>query len=306
MRVGVIGATGFVGSYLVDQLVESGHEPSVLVRHGSEGKLRHASACRITTGEVSSATAVAETVRDCDAVIYNVGILREDRRRGITFEALQFEGVERCVRAARANGVQRFVLMSANGVKKGGTAYQDTKFRAEEVVRNSGLDWTIFRPSVVFGDPRGRMEFATQLYRDMIAPPIPAIGFFKGLRPATGGLLMSPVHVLDVAAAFVRAVEDSTLAGKVIKLGGPESLSWTDMLTRIAAACDKKKLIIPMPIGVMKIAASLLDWLPLFPVTHDQLTMLEEGNTVANDLLSELIGRPPAAFTSENLAYLKS
>lgn len=306
MRVGVIGATGFVGSYLVDQLIQSGHEPSVLVREGSEGKLRHASACRVTTGEVGSATAIAETFRNCDAAIYNVGILREDRRHGITFEALQFEGVERCVRAARANGVQRFVLMSANGVKQGGTAYQDTKFRAEEVVRQSGLDWTIFRPSVVFGDPRGRMEFATQLYRDMIAPPIPAVGFFKGLRPATGGLLMSPVHVLDVAAAFVRAVEDSTLAGKVIKLGGPESLSWTDMLARIATACDKKKLIVPMPIGMMKIAASLLDWLPFFPVTRDQLTMLEEGNTVANDLLSELIGRPPAAFTSENLAYLKS
>ena len=103
------------------------------------------------------------------------------------------------------------------------------------------------------------------------------------------------------------AVElSSPVTGKVIKLGGPESLSWTDMLTRIAAACDKKKLIIPMPIGVMKIAASLLDWLPFFPVTRDQLTMLEEGNTVANDRLSELIGRPPAAFTSENLAYLKS
>jgi NADH dehydrogenase len=306
MRVGVIGATGFVGSYLVDQLIESGHEPSVLVRAGSEDKLRHASECRVTTGEVSSATAIAETCRSCDAIIYNVGILREDRRHGITFEKLQFEAVDRCVRAARANGVQRFILMSANGVKQGGTPYQDTKFRAEEVVRNSGLDWTIFRPSVVFGDPRGRMEFATQLYRDMVAPPIPAIGFFKGLRPETGGLFMSPVHVLDVASAFVRAVEDDSLVDQIIKLGGPESLSWTDMLTRIAAACDKKKLIIPMPIGVMKLAASLLDWLPFFPVTRDQLTMLAEGNTVANELLPELIGRTPTPFTTENLAYLKS
>jgi len=306
MRVAIIGATGFVGSYLLDQLIESGHEPSVLVRAGSDNKLRHAGDCRITTGEVSAQSAVAETCRDCDAIIYNVGILKEDRRRGVTFEELQFEAVKRSVKAARESGVRRFILMSANGVKAGGTAYQDTKFRAEEVMRNSGLEWTVFRPSVVFGDPRGRMEFATQLYRDMIAPPVPAIGFFNGLHPSRGALLMSPVHVTDVATVFVRAVEDDALVGKVIELGGPEALSWSEMLERIAAASGKRKWIIPMPIGLMKLAALLLDWIPAFPVTRDQLTMLAEGNTVEEGMLPELLGKAPAAFSIENLAYLKS
>jgi len=305
MRVGLIGGTGFVGGYLVDKLIESGHVPVVLVRSGSEGKLRQADRCEIITGDIDSPAAIAEVCRGSDAVIYCIGILRENRRRGITFEKLQFEAAEQTVQAARENGVRRFILMSANGVKAGGTPYQDTKFRAEEAVRRSGLEWTIFRPSVIFGDPRGQMEFATQLYQDMIAPPIPAVGFFKGLSPSRGALLMSPVHVTDVAAAFVRAIDDDSLTGQLIELGGPEVLSWTNILVRVAEACGKKKWILPMPVGLMQVAAFLLDWVPVFPVTRDQLTMLAEGNTVDPDVLPGITGRTPIPFTAEHLRYLK-
>ncbi len=305
MRVGLIGGTGFVGGYLVDKLIESGHVPVVLVRPGSEGKLRQADRCEIITGDVDSPRAIAEVCRDSDAIIYCVGILRENRRQGITFEKLQFEAVERTVQSACENGVRRFILMSANGVKAGGTPYQDTKFRAEETVRRSGLKWTIFRPSVIFGDPRGQMEFATQLYQDMIAPPIPAVGFFNGLSPSRGALLMSPVHATDVATAFVRAVDDDSLTGQLIELGGSEALSWTSILVRIAEACGKKKWILPMPVGLMQVAAFLLDWAPVFPVTRDQLTMLAEGNTVDPSVLPGITGRTPTPFTAEHLRYLK-
>jgi NADH dehydrogenase len=304
MRVGLIGGTGFVGGYLVDRLIESGHQPVVLVRSGNEGKLSQANRCEAITGDVDSPSAITEICRGSDVVIYNVGILRENRRQGITFEKLQFEAAERTVKAACENGVRRFILMSANGVKEGGTPYQDTKFRAEQAVRRSGLEWTIFRPSVIFGDPRGQMEFATQLYRDMVAPPIPGIGFFKGLSPSRGQLLMSPVHVTDVATAFIRAVDGDSLAGQLIELGGPEILSWTNILTRIAEACGKKKWILPMPVGLMQMAAFLLDWAPVFPVTRDQLTMLAEGNTVEQDVLPGLTGHTPTPFTAEHLRYL--
>jgi NADH dehydrogenase len=304
VKIAIIGGTGFVGSYIVDALIDAGHEPHVLVRSGSEDKLHRADECRITTGDLGSTEALDSLIAGCDAVIYNVGILREFPRQGITFEALQYLGAEAVAKAAKRAGIRRFLLMSANGIDSAETPYQTTKLRAEAMIRESGLDYTIFRPSVIFGDPRGTMEFATQLYRDMVRAPLPAVGFHTGLSPASGEVVMSPVHVRDVADAFVGALTDDATIGKCFVLGGPEVVSWVEMLERIAEAVGRKKLILPMPIGFMKLGATLLDWLPFFPVTRDQLTMLADGNTAEPDELAALIRREPKAFSPENLSYL--
>ena len=117
---------------------------------------------------------------------------------------------------------------------------------------------------------------------------------------------MSPVHVQDVADAFVTALDDPASIGETYALGGPEALSWTDMLKRVAAAVDRRKLIIPVPINLMRIGATLFDWLPFFPVTRDQLTMLEQNNTCDTEQLTELIKREPKRFDAGNLAYLRN
>ncbi len=306
MRVAIFGGSGFVGSFLVDALIAAGHEPSLMVRLGSESKVKQAERCRLVAGNLSSTTAIDATLQNCDAVIYSVGILKESPKQGITFEELQYNGVMRVAESAKTRGISRFLLMSANGAKSPGTPYQETKFRAEEHVRTSGFDVTIFRPSVIFGEPRGRMEIGTQLYAEMISPPIPAVGFFTGWRPYRGAVAMSPVHVEDVAQAFLTALRESSTIGKTYVLGGPEVLSWAEMLRRIARTVGRKKWILPMPIGIMKLAAALLDWLPFFPVTRDQLTMLAEGNTADPAALAQLIGRQPKAFNEAHLAYLRN
>lgn len=304
MKVAVIGGTGFVGRYIVSALIEAGHSVALLVRPGSAGKLQCPDAVQVTVGDVGSATAVAKTLEGCDAVIYCIGILRESRRNGVTFEALQYEGVVRTVEAAINAGVKHFLLMSANGIKSPGTPYQETKKRAEDVVLASGLDATVFRPSVIFGDPLGAMEIATQLYRQMVRPPIPAAGFYTGWRPAEGQILMSPIHVEDVAAAFVSALGNDDTIGRVFALGGPEEVSWTGMIRRIAEAVGRTKWVLPYPIWLIRIGAALFDWLPFFPATRDQLTMLAEGNTADPKIVEQLIGRPPRAFDAASLGYL--
>ncbi len=306
MRVAIFGGSGFVGSFLVDALIAAGHEPSLMVRLGSERKVKQAERCRLVAGNLSSTTAIDATLENCDAVIYSVGILKESPKQGITFEELQYNGVVRVAESAKTRSISRFLLMSANGAKSPGTPYQETKFRAEEHVRASGFDVTIFRPSVIFGEPRGRMEIGTQLYAEMISPPIPAVGFFTGWRPYRGAVAMSPVHAEDVAQAFLTALRESSTIGKTYVLGGPEVLSWAEMLRRIARTVGRNKWILPMPIGIMKLAAVLLDWLPFFPVTRDQLTMLAEGNTADPAALEQLIGRQPKAFNEAHLAYLRS
>ena len=296
MRVAIIGGTGFVGSYLIDALVAAGHDVVALVRPGSEDKLRGGKRVTAIPGELGKAAVLNDLVDSCDAVIYNVGLLREFPRRGITFEQAQYQGVVDTVNAMRQAGVRRLLLMSAIGVKHPGTKYQSTKRRAEQHALDSKLDVTVLRPSVIFGDPRGTMEFATQLYRDMVRPPFPAVSF--------PGVEMSPVFIEDVADAFVAALEDDSTIGKMIELAGPEVLSWDDIVARIADAVGRKKLVLPMPIWMMRAGATLFDWLPLYPVTRDQLTMLEEGNTAPSSPLQDLIGRAPQPMTADALSYL--
>ncbi len=300
MKVAIIGGTGFVGSYLVEALLDAGHEPVLLVRKGSEGKVVRAAECRIVSGDVSDKDAVSSVLEAADAVIFNIGILRAFPSQGITFEALQRDAAVAVIDAMKAAGVPRLLLMSAAGVRRPGTPYQETKLAAEDHAWQSGLDATVFRPSVIFGDPRGRMEFATQLYQQMVKPPFPAVRFVAGGED----VMMSPVSVKDVAACFVAALADPETIGKTFELGGPEALSWGEMVSRIADARGRRKSMVTMPIGIMKVGATLFDWLPFFPATRDQLTMLAEGNVVSPKHGETLLGRPLIAFDKQGLSYL--
>lgn len=303
MRVAMFGGTGFVGSYLVDALLEAGHEPRLLVRRGSESKVRHAGRCGVVSGEIDDRAAVDATLEGCEAAIYLIGILREDPAAGITFRAMQYEGARRVIDAAKSRKVNRFLLMSANGVREDGTPYQRTKFGAERHLAGSGLRSTIIRPAVIFGDPRGCMEFGTQLRDQMIRPPIPAPAFFSGLSPRRS-FSMTPVHVEDVAQAFVRSLASDATVGKTLELGGSEELSWPEIIRRIAKAAGRRKLIMPVPFVAVRTAAALFDRFRFFPITRDQLVMLMEGNSVPTTRDFEELGISPAAMTLDRLAYL--
>jgi len=305
MRVAIIGGTGFVGSYLVDELIQVGMRPVVLVRPGSETRVRQTDACETVPGDLSDETALETLLSGADAAIYNVGILRENPGLGVTFDELQRAGAIRAMEVAEEVGVRRFLLMSANGVDADETPYQSSKLAAEQFLWKSSLEGTVFRPSVIFGDPRGRDEFASALTRDIIGSPLPAPLFFDGLNPSdAGSFALSPVHVEDVATAFVRSLSLPETIGKTFELGGPETLSWKEILTRLAAAMDRKKLMLPAPALGISAAATLLDRFDFFPITRDQLSMLLQGNVCSDQALRKL-GINPKPFAGEHLAYLK-
>lgn len=306
MKVALFGGTGFVGSYLVDELLSNGHKPRVLVRPGSAPKLRRHNDCEMVSGDIGDAVAVGETLSGSDAAIYNIGLLREFPKRGITFQRMHFEGAKRCIDIAVASGLKRFLLMSANGVSPYGTAYQLTKFAADEYLQKSTLDWTIFRPSVMFGAPRGRMEFATQLHRDLVSRPIPAPLFHNGLLPtAAGEFEMSPVYVGDVAKIFVASLNRAESIGAIHCLGGPRTLSWKAILQTIADATGRNNLTLPAPAWAVKTVAKLMQRFERFPLTVDQLTMLMEGNHCDSTALFREYGIETTPFDSTHLAYLQ-
>lgn len=305
MKVALFGGTGFVGSYLVDALLAHGHTPRLLVRPGSEAKVVQPERCEIVPGDIEDGAAIAACLEGADAAIYNIGLLREFPAEGVTWEKMHYQGAARVVDAAVAAGVKRFVLMSANGVKPDGTGYQSTKFRAEQHLAASGLDWTVFRPSVVFGDPRGRMEFCSMLYQQMLKPPIPAPLFHAGLWPSGAGRFrMSPVAVEDVAEAFVRALETPASVRRVFPLGGPEALEWREILRVISAAAGKNKMMVPAPVAVPRALAALLDRFAWFPVTRAQLDMLLEGNACDGSEAWSMFGIEPRRFEPAALAYV--
>jgi|TARA_Y100000310_G_scaffold91552_1_gene88951 NADH dehydrogenase len=308
MKVALFGSTGFVGTYLVDELIASGYSPRVLVRPGSESKLSQAEKCEIIIGDLSERKAVAETISGAEAVIYLVGIIREFPRKGITFEDLHFKGCRDCMNLALEMGVKRFILMSTNGgVKMDGTGYQKTKFLAEQYLKNTVLDWTIFRPSFIFGDPRGggRPEFCSHLKRYILSLPIPAPLFFDGIVPKNVGTFsMSPVHVIDVAKCFVGALTKESSIEKTYHLGG-EAYYWKDIIKIIAEAYGKNKWTMPAPVFAIKGIAALIGRFAWFPITKDQITMLVEGNVCDSEKIFKMFDIEPIPFNSESLFYLQ-
>ena len=163
MKVAVIGGTGFIGSYVVEALLNDGHSPILLVQEGNEQKAPRKDECRIVTGHIADEESVRKTISGSEAVIYLIGIIREFRRKGITYEELHFSGAKECMNKAQELGVKRFLLMSANGVKPEGTGYQRTKYLAEQYMKTTDLEYTIFRPSIVYGDPKVRIVLSFAL-----------------------------------------------------------------------------------------------------------------------------------------------
>ena len=307
MKVALFGGTGFVGSYITDQLLDSGYKPRLLVRKGSDNKVQSSDNCIIVHGDISDDESIKQVIKGSDAVIYSIGLIREFKAKGITFENTQFKGAVKCIDVAIELGVKRFILMSANGVSPEGTDYFKTKWMSEQYLKNTNLDWTIFRPSTIFGDPRGkdRPEFCSQLKKDMLSLPIPAPLFHEGLIPFdAGNFSMSPIHIKDVAIFFVKSLEDKKCYGKTIELGG-EDLTWREIIKTISSAIGKKKLMVPAPVFAVKTVASALDRFSWFPVTKDQITMLVEGNTCNSTEYYSENNYTPLPFNFDTLSYLK-
>ena len=304
MKVAIFGSTGFVGSYIVDKLISETFIPKVLIRKGSDSKVP--SGCEIIFGNIQDKSAIRQTMIGTDAVIYNIGIIRQFHQKRITFNELHVHGVKNCIEVAHKTGVKRFILMSANGVKLNGTEYQRTKWQADELLMQSDLNWTIFRPSLIFGDPRGhgRPEFCTQIKKNMLSLPLPAPLFYKGIWPrSAGGFSMTPIHVENVAEFFVKALIMESSEGKIYNLGGPETLTWRTIIHRIALVSRKNKWKIPAPVHAVKITASIFEKYEWFPVARDQLTMLMEGNTVSENYFDQFYIFSKY-FNNDNLGYL--
>lgn len=244
--IAVTGATGFVGRYVVRELLKRGHQVRALVR--DQSKIRAAfgspmpSGLSTVIGDICDARALDELLRGASACVHLVGIIREERGESVSmpqsFERMHVWATQAVVGACGRAGVKRYVHMSALGVGPDGkSAYQQTKWRAEVIVRRSGLAWTIVRPSLVHGPDGEFVQMMNKLCGGEM-PPYVFIPYFVRTKVDTsvplGAMsfepaLVQPVAVEDVAEAIAAAVEREAAIGEIYNLVGSERLNWQEL-----------------------------------------------------------------------------
>lgn len=234
LTVAVTGSTGFVGRYVVRTLLERGHRVRALVRDPvKESRVLPRAGVVSVKGDANDAGALADLVSGCDAVIHLIGIRRE-AGAGATYQRLHIDATRSILEATREAGVRRYAHMSALGVRpEARSGYHRSKFEAEMLVRRSGLNWTIFRPSVIHG-PDG--EFMQMVKGWVTGSELPKsfLPYFARSEPLPGEMSLSarvqPVSVEDVAGAFAESLTSERMAGEIYCLGGPRSMTWPELL----------------------------------------------------------------------------
>jgi NADH dehydrogenase len=279
----VFGGSGFVGRYVVRELAKAGARVRVAVRHpDSAGFVR-------TMGAVGQVTPVAANVRDdasvraavagSESVVNLVGILYERGRQ--TFEAVHVAGAARIARESATAGVHRFVHFSALGADPASpAAYARSKAAGEAKVREAFPAATILRPSIVFGPEDDFFNRFAMLAR--LVPALPLIG--------GGHTQFQPVFVGDVAAAVLACLALSEAAGKTYELGGPKVYEFRELLALVLEQTGRRRLLAPLPFALAEFQAFFLEFLPVPPLTRDQVRMLRRDNVTSRGVpgLAEL------------------
>jgi NADH dehydrogenase len=268
-KLAITGATGFVGRALVQQARAEGYAVRAVVRQPRRAQaLAEAWGCELFHGNVLYGPALAGAFAGVQCVIHLVGIIQE--RQENTFDRAHRQATENVIAEARAAGVKRLIHMSALGSRpQARSRYHQTKWAAEEAVRKSGLAWTIFRPSLIYGSGNQSLAVLARLARWL--PVVPVLG--------DGESKIQPVAVDVVARAFLAAVRLEVSVGKTYDLCGPTALTWNQLYDLLLAAQGLRKPKLHMAWPLARALAAVLEtvW-PAGPLTRDQLIMLQEDN----------------------------
>ncbi len=292
MEIFLAGGTGFVGGHVRSILLEKGHGIRLLAHRRMAGA---ADGIQTVEGDVAKPETWIEAIKGCGAAINLIGIIREFPDRGVTFDKLHVQATENIIRACQKAGIRRYLHMSALGARPGATSlYHKTKFQAEERVRTSGLDATIFRPSIIFGPKDDFVNKLAGFIRGF--PAVPVIG--------DGNYRLQPIAAEDVALCFAESLHMPETIGKTYELCGPDRLTYNEMLDAIGKVLGKDRVTkMKSPVGFVKLAARFMQGFSFFPLTTDQIVMLLEEN-ICDGKWRETFGFEPIRFAEGIRSYL--
>jgi len=293
MKIFISGGTGFVGGHLCQELLQRGHTLRMLVHSKGDGEREGVELFR---GDVTDAQSCLAGAKGCDAVINLVGIIREFPGRGVTFARLHVEATRNMVAAAQQCGIRRYLQMSALGSRPGAVSgYHRSKFAAEELVVVSGLDYTIFRPSLIFGRGDAFVNMLAGYIKSFGAVPVVGDGSYR-LQPIAAG---------DVARCFALALEKPETAGQAYTICGRDRLTYLELVDAIGTALGKSFVLkLKNPLCLMKLVTPLLEGFSFYPLTSDQITMLLE-ESICDGEWQQTFGFEPTGFREGIGRYLK-
>ena len=282
----ITGASGFVGGHLVDDLVAKGHRVGCLARSEKAKKSLSAQGAEVISGDVTRPETLNGILNPDDFVVHLVGIIAE--KGNATFEAVHHKGTANLVAEAKRAGVRHFFYQSALGADKSSwSAYLRTKAEAEEIVRQSGLRHTIFRPSLIIGPWDG----FTRKLMDMLkySPVVPI--------PGEGKAKFQPVYIKDWLTCVGKVMEDPASYGSTYDIGGPEHLSYMEIVEKLSKAMGHNRPAFKIPMGLMRFSASVFEKiLSAPPVTSDQLRLLEQDNICDPKSIEKNFGFVPTKY----------
>jgi NADH dehydrogenase len=288
----VVGGSGFVGRHVVAQLVAAGHRVVVPTRRRDNARhLFLLPTVEVVEADVADPGVLPQLARGADAIVNLVGILNEGGRE--TFARAHVEVTQRCIDAAKGAGVRRFVQMSAlNADERGPSAYQRSKGAAEAAVVASGLDWTIFQPSVIFGREDSFLNLFARVLR-----------FLPVMALAGADVRFQPVYVGDVATCFVRALDLDAAIGQRYPLCGPRVYTLRELVRYVGEVAETPRPIVPLGAALGKLQALALEMLPGKLMSRDNLASMER-DSVCDCPFPALFGVRPAALEAIAPLYL--
>jgi len=282
----VTGSTGFVGRHIVKQLASRGKELKCLVRTSSDLSMLKGLNVEICYGDVTNQGSLEVVLERVETVIHLVAIIRETRQA--TFEGVNYLGVRNLVQAAKTSNVKRLIYMSNLGAgpdRRFPLLY--TKWQGEEEVRKSGIEYTIFQSSVMFGRGDGFVTVLAGMVKGL--PLVPVIG--------SGRTRFQLISVDDVATCVAKALENKQTINRTIPLGGPEYLTFEDIIDMVIQTLKLRRLKLHIPMSMMQpMVWAMEQVLPRPPLTSAQLTMLSRDNITDVEIVKKVFGFKPVSL----------
>lgn len=287
----ITGATGYIGRHLVARLVAQEERPRCLVRDTQRAaSILPADKVEFVQGNTTQPDSLGAAMRGVDTVVH-AAFLTADRKQsaGNHYQETNVQGTANVIKAAQDAGVKRIIEMSGLGTKpdKPGS-YMQGRYLAEKMLKESGLDWTIIQPSVLFGKDAPFIKGLSNLIHT--APVVPLIG--------GGKIMFQPIYVEDVVTVVIKVLDDpARTAGKTYTIGGPEYYSFTQIIDALLRAMHKTRIKVYAPTPLVGIGAALMEAvLPKPPLTRAAMTLFSFDNTTDLDSVERDFGFKPLSF----------